>query len=47
MAQWIVGVFWNVKVEHNTSQVVQLRPKARDEIRRVMRMRSGHESDED
>ena len=39
---------WSVlEREHNTSQVVQLRPKARDEIRRVMRMGSGHESDED
>ena len=39
---------WGVlEREHNTSQVVQLRPKARDEIRRVMRMGSGHESDED
>ena len=39
---------WSVlEREHNTSQVVQLRPKARGEIRRVMRMGSGHESDED
>lgn len=32
---------------NNTSQVVQHRPQARDEIRRVVRMGSGHESDED
>ena len=32
---------------NDTSQVVQHRPQARDEIRQVMRMGSGHESDED
>ena len=39
---------WSVlERECNTSQVVQHRPEARAEIRRVMRMGSGHESDED
>ena len=39
---------WSVLERGNdTSQVVQHRPQARDEIRRVMRMGSGHESDED
>ena len=39
---------WSVlEREHNTSQVMQHRPEARGEIRRVMRMGSGHEGDED
>ena len=39
---------WSVlEREHNTSQVIQHWPEARGEIRRVMRMGSGHESDED